>query len=58
MWTGKGILLGVVLFAVGTVIYVYTMATHSSARAIGTTPLIGWTVMNVYHWLSLVGAPH
>jgi hypothetical protein len=58
MSTGNEILLGVGLFAVGTIIYVYLMIRGSSAQATGTTALMAWTVMNVYHWLSLVGAPH
>jgi hypothetical protein len=52
--TGKGILLGFALAAVGTIIYVYLMISHSGARATGTTALMSWTVMNVYYWLAFV----
>jgi hypothetical protein len=51
MSTGNEILLGVGPFAVGTIIYVYLMIRGSSAHATGTTALMAWTVMNVYHWL-------
>jgi hypothetical protein len=56
MLTGKGILLGVVLFAFGTIIYIYMMIRGSLAQATGTTALMSWTVMNVYYWLSFVVA--
>jgi len=56
MLTGKGILLGVVLFAVGTIIYVYLMIRGSLAQATYTTAIMAWTVMNVFYWLSFVGA--
>ena len=56
MSTGNEILLGVGLFAVGTIIYVCLMIRGSSAHATGTTALMAWTVMNVYYWLSLVAA--
>jgi hypothetical protein len=56
MLTGKGILLGFGLAAVGTIVYVYLMVSHNGARATGTTALMSWTVMNVYYWLALVVA--
>jgi hypothetical protein len=56
MLTGKGILLGFGLAAVGTIFYVYLMVSHGSARATGTTALMSWTVMNVYYWLACVVA--
>jgi hypothetical protein len=56
MLTGKGIILGVALFAVGTIIYVYLMIRGSSAQATGTTAIMAWTVMNVFYWLSFVAA--
>lgn len=56
MLTGKGILLGVVLFAFGSIIYVYMMIRGSSAQATGTTAIMAWTVMNIYYWLSFVAA--
>jgi len=56
MLTGKGILLGVVLFAFGTIIYVYMMIRGSSAQATGTTAIMAWTVMNLFYWLSFVAA--
>jgi len=54
MWTGKGILLGVGLFAIGTIIYVYLMVRGSSAQATGVTAIMTWTVMNLFYWLSFV----
>jgi len=56
MLTGQGILLGIALFAFGTIIYVYMMIRGSLAQATGTTALMSWTVMNVYYWLALVVA--
>jgi hypothetical protein len=56
MWTGKGMLLGVGLFAVGTIIYVYLMIRGSFAQATGTTAIMARTVMNAFYWLSLVAA--
>ena len=56
MWTGKGILLGIGLFAVGTVVYVYLMIRGSSAQATGITAIAGWTVMNPLYWLSFVAS--
>ena len=56
MLTGKGIALGIGLFAIGTIIYVYMMMRGSSAQATGTTALMSWTLMNVFYWLSFVAA--
>jgi len=56
MWTGKGILLGIGLFAVGSVVYLYLMIRGSSAQATGITAIAGWTVMNPLYWLSFVAS--
>jgi hypothetical protein len=40
MLAGKGILLGLVLFAIGTIVYVYLMIRGSSAQATATTALM------------------
>lgn len=56
MWTGKGILLGIGLFAVATIVYVYLMIRGSSAQATGVTAIMAWTVMNVFYWLAFVAA--
>jgi hypothetical protein len=56
MWTGKGILPGIGLFAVATVVYVYLMIRGSSAQATGITAIMTWTVMSLFYWLTFVAA--
>lgn len=56
MWSGKGIFLGIVLFGIGTVVYLYLMIRGSSAQATGITAIFAWTVMNVFYWIAFVAA--
>jgi hypothetical protein len=57
MWTGKGILLGIGLFAIATVVYVYLMICgNPAAQATGVTAIMSWTVMNIFYWIAFVAA--
>jgi hypothetical protein len=51
-----GILLGVLLFVIGSIIYLIAMIGAGTARATGTTAILGWTVMNPLYWCGLVVA--
>jgi hypothetical protein len=54
MWIVKGILLGALLFVVGSIIYVVVMIEMGTARATGTTALQSWTIQNPLYWLAFV----
>jgi hypothetical protein len=61
MWIVKGILLGALLFVVGSVIYVIAMIEMGTARATGTTALrysnfllLSWSIHNPLYWLAFV----
>jgi hypothetical protein len=56
MWIVKGILLGALLFVVGSIIYVVAMIEMGTASATGTTALQSWTVQNPLYWLAFVVA--
>lgn len=47
MWTGKGILVGIGLFAVATAVYVYLMIRGNPAPATGITAIMAWTSMHM-----------
>ncbi len=56
MWIVKGISLGLLLFVVGSVIYVIWMTGTSKAMAIGSTALQSWTMQNPLYWMAFVVA--
>ncbi len=56
MWIVKGMLLGALVFVVGSIIYVVAMIEMGTARATGTTALQAWTVQNPLYWLAFAAA--
>lgn len=50
----RGLLLGVGLSLVGSIIYLVVMIYASGARATGTTAIQGWTVKNPLYWTACI----
>ena len=54
MWLLKGASVGLVAFGLLTALYVVLMITLSTARAVGTTTIYGWTFRNPIYWAVFV----
>ena len=55
----KGILLGVGLFFIGSIVYLFVRIQAGAPRAIGTTAIRGWvaeTLANPLYWITFVVA--
>jgi hypothetical protein len=57
MWLLKGILLGLVLFFVGSLIYVgYNLGPFEKQKATGISAITAITVHNLWFWIAFVVA--
>ena len=54
MWIVRGVLAGLALFVIGSVIYIITEIQMSSAPATGSTAIESWTIQNPVYWTALV----
>jgi hypothetical protein len=56
MWILKGSLLGLGLFIVGTLLYLFIAARPRANSAIGLTVITGLTIHNTLFWAALVAS--
>lgn len=57
MWILKGVLLGLAIFFVGSLLYVLNeMRPFDTLKATGLSALKAWTVANPWYWLAFIVA--
>jgi hypothetical protein len=54
MWLIKGVSLGTVVFAFMSVVFLASVFSGSSNKAIGSTAVYGWTLQNPLYWLAFI----